>query len=478
MRMTIPKLRTWHLLGIVAASAAFFSVMQFRWTVEDRRYALMRQLRSWDGAERAKAALGLAAGPPHERRAIAPLTEMLFDPDARARAAAARALLEIVGGDRRQAASAGAFHLSGGEDEIESEIGRVKAAIASVLGDRDPDARRAMAYALTYLGAEPGVVLPTLLELAKGPDAMARAEVVNCLGQYARQNEPALGAVLAALDDADYYVRVCAVNSLAYTLVYHSMKPDLAPEPLRGRIKDALVAAADDEHPRVRDSVVRALGGFSSRAKVEIPRVIKALSDRDAEVRLAAATYLNWGRPGRRSPALIPALSRTLADPDARVRRWSATTLGALGLDGETALPALRASTNDPEQVVRDQAAQAISSIEKAALTFRSRTLPEAIAELDNADPIVRSLAASRLGDLGPRAAEAVPALVRGLGDREADVRRAAAGALSQLGPGAAVAVPTLAGLETSDVDERVRQAATLSRSILLREEGRPKTAP
>jgi hypothetical protein len=26
MRLTIPKLRTWHLMGIVAASAAFISV--------------------------------------------------------------------------------------------------------------------------------------------------------------------------------------------------------------------------------------------------------------------------------------------------------------------------------------------------------------------------------------------------------------------------------------------------------------------
>jgi hypothetical protein len=45
MRLTIPKLRTWHLLGIVAASAMFFSVMQFRWSVEDPGYALIRRLR-------------------------------------------------------------------------------------------------------------------------------------------------------------------------------------------------------------------------------------------------------------------------------------------------------------------------------------------------------------------------------------------------------------------------------------------------
>jgi hypothetical protein len=59
MRLTIPKLRTWHLMGIVAASAALFSIMQFRWSVEDPGYALIRRLRSLDAVERAKAADGL-----------------------------------------------------------------------------------------------------------------------------------------------------------------------------------------------------------------------------------------------------------------------------------------------------------------------------------------------------------------------------------------------------------------------------------
>jgi HEAT repeat protein len=472
MRLTIPKLRMWHLLGFVAASAAFFSVMQFRWSVEDPGYALVRQLRSPDAAQRAQAAGRLSQVRPYERRAIAPLTEMLFDPDALARASAARALLGIVGGARRQAAAAGVHHLVGGEDGIESEIGTVKAALASALGDRDPGARLAIAHALTYLDGEPGVVIPSLLELARGRDAPTRAEAVGCLGQFARQSEPAREAVFAALGDADFTVRWSSVNSLACALAYRSMKPDLAPEPLLGRIKAALVAAADDENALVRAPAVRALGGLSSQTRVEIPRVIEALEDQDAEVRLAAALFLSWRRPGKRSPALIPALGRALTDSDARVRQWSASTLGRLGLDGEAALPSLRASADDPEEAVRERVAKAIAAIEKAAVDFRSHTLPDAIAELGDADPIVRALAASRLEDLGPRASEAVPALVRCLADREADVRRAAAGALGQLGPKAAVAIPTLAALAESDVDERVRQAAALSRSILLREGG------
>src|SRR5271166_1243241 len=103
MRLTIPKLRTWHFMGIVAASAAFFSVMQFRWSVEDPAYALIRRLRSLDAAERVKAAGGLGSLRPKDRRAIAPLTEMPFDPDSRARASAAGALRYIVPQDDAEA---------------------------------------------------------------------------------------------------------------------------------------------------------------------------------------------------------------------------------------------------------------------------------------------------------------------------------------------------------------------------------------
>jgi HEAT repeat protein len=274
MRLTIPKLRTWHLLGIVAASAIFFSVMQFRWSVEDPGYALIRRLRSLDAAERAKAAGGLGSLRPMDRRAIAPLTEMLFDSDSSVRAWAARALNYVVPQD-------------------DAEAGTVKAALTSTLVDRDPAARRAIAVSLAHFQPEPGVVVPALLEFIRDANPEARGEV-----------------------------------------------------------------------------------------------------------------------------------------------------------------------------------------IEKSVLTFRSTTLPQAIAELDNADPIIRALAAGRIEDLGSRASDAVPILVRCLADRDADVRRAAAGALGQLGPRASVAIPTLASLAESDLDERVRQAATLSRSILLQQDAGSSASP
>jgi HEAT repeat protein len=455
MRLTIPKLRTWHLMGIVAASAAFFSVMQFRWSVEDPGYALIRRLRSMDAAERVIAAGGLGSLRPQDRRAIAPLIEMLFDRDSGARASAARALTFIVPQD-------------------DAEAGTVKAALTSALVDRDRAARRAIAVTLAHFQPEPEVVVPTLIESIEDASPEVRGEVIGCLGMYARRDKAALAAVFAALGDPAYEVRLRAVSALSWC----AEVPKLAPQPLLETIMKALMVAAGDKSAFVRAAAVRTLGRIAHKTKIEIPRVIEALGDPDSKVRLAAACFLGWRGPGKRSPTLIPALGRTLADSDAEVREWSAKTLGYLGLDAEAALPALRARANDPEMGVREQAAQAISAIEKSALTFRSTTLPQAMADLGDADPNIRALAAGRIGALGSRASDAVPGLIRSLADREADVRQAAAGALGQLGPRASVAIPTLAILAESDRDERVRRAATLSRSILLQQDAGQSPAP
>jgi HEAT repeat protein len=457
MRLTIPKLRMWHLLGLVAASAAFFSVMQFRWTVEDDGYALLRRLRSADAIERTKGAYGLSRLRPREHRAIAPLTEMLFDTDAKARAAAAEALDQIMGSnDRRKS------------EFDEAEIGPVKAALASALGDRDPVARLAIARALGSLGTEPKVIVPTLLEFAKDTDPQTRRDAVGILGPYVRRSELAMAAVLDAIDDADSQVRWCALNGLAF----HAVVPNVVAEPLLGRIKDAIASRAGDTDQDVRQSAVSALVRIGWRTKTEDPRIIRFLSDPDLQVRLSAWDSLTRFQPSKRSPEFVPAIERILKDPDASLRQTAALKLGRFGLQAESALPSLRASLDDPDHTVRLAAADSIEAIEKDIQKFRSETLPPIITELTDADPIVRALAASRIEDFGLRASDAVPALVRCLSDREADVRRASASALGQLGPGAAIAVPSLTNLVESDSDERVRQTATISRAILLRGNG------
>jgi HEAT repeat protein len=459
--MDIPKIRTWHLLGIIAATAAYIAVFQFRWTVEDEGYATIRRLRSLDAAARVKAANDLRSLRPIERRAISPVTEMLFDSEPIVRVAAAEALLYLINSD--------------GVNPVEDEavVGPVKAALASALGDPDLTARLAIADTLARLRAEPKVIVPTLLEFATSRDGRTHGNAVTLLGLYLQKSEPALAAVLAALNDPDPVVRQLAIQSLGQGAIF----PKPVPEPIMERIKTAILGMSGDPAQPVRLGAIGMLTRIAQRTSTEDSRVIRFLDDPDVQVRLAACSYHNWWSvPTKRASEFVPAYERTLKDPDAAVRSVSAYALSRFGIRAESSLPALRGMLDNPDKNDdRNAITSAIATIEAEVRKFREETLPATIAELADADPMTRALAAGRLEEFGPMASKAVPDLVRCLGDREADVRRASASALGQLGPDAAVAIPKLAELAKSDDDQRVRQAATISQAILSKPDDRAR---
>ncbi len=72
------------------------------------------------------------------------------------------------------------------------------------------------------------------------------------------------------------------------------------------------------------------------------------------------------------------------------------------------------------------------------------RRRQEQVQLLQSTDPAVRKSAAQALWKMGPRAKEAIPALIEALGDREPEVRGLAARALGQMGAEAKDAAPAL----------------------------------
>ncbi|HYT61141.1 MAG TPA: HEAT repeat domain-containing protein [Haliangiales bacterium] len=84
------------------------------------------------------------------------------------------------------------------------------------------------------------------------------------------------------------------------------------------------------------------------------------------------------------------------------------------------------------------------------------------LARRESQIPRVRIAAAQVLGDLGPAARNAAPALVEALRDRDPTLRRNAAFALGKIGAKPALAVPALAGV-LSDRNEEVRMYAAIA---------------
>ncbi|HKI37754.1 MAG TPA: HEAT repeat domain-containing protein [Gemmataceae bacterium] len=184
----------------------------------------------------------------------------------------------------------------------------------------------------------------------------------------------------------------------------------------------------------------------------DVTKLVADLKSNDSDVRRAAAKGLAEMGPDAKpaAPALITALKN---DKDLFVRRFAAQALGEVEADPKTAVPALSAVLKEEDK--KELVEAAVTSLGKMG----QPAVPPLIDALKNkaaapnkdkkkgpapADPtaFVRTKAAEALGNIGPKAKAAVPALTDAL--RDANVRTEAAIALGNIGPDAKDAVPAL----------------------------------
>jgi len=140
-----------------------------------------------------------------------------------------------------------------------------------------------------------------------------------------------------------------------------------------------------------------------------------------------------WGRKA------VPGLIARLRDANPYVRSEACQELSSLGFEGQEAVAVLITALNeDPVNWVRFAAAEALGKIGPAA----EASVPDLIRALQEDRLGVPREAATALGRLG--AVQAIPALVAGLEHEDRDVQVASAAALGEIGPAAAQAVPAL----------------------------------
>jgi hypothetical protein len=153
-----------------------------------------------------------------------------------------------------------------------------------------------------------------------------------------------------------------------------------------------------------------------------------------------------WGRVGPSLAAAVRRLLGLLKDPNRDVRLQAAAALGDLGGQAHLVLPALRAALKeaalkDGDAAVRNAAAHAVLQVGPQPAS----EIAGLIASLKDDLDVVRFNAAIALGDLGPEAREAVPALTHAhLRDPDAAVRVEAAVALWKIDRKAASVVAVL----------------------------------
>lgn len=181
------------------------------------------------------------------------------------------------------------------------------------------------------------------------------------------------------------------------------------------------------------DAVVRGRVGiimaYLARESPELlPLALSALKDPDRHVRRETMDMLVEGNFTQ--PEILDAYMERLADSDESVRAKACRGLGKMGDKAAKAVPQLMKALEDKDMMVRVYAARALYAVDPKTTPSVVDVLAKGLADSNN---FVRSAAAEGLGQLGPAASSALPALRRALADEWSDVRKEAANAIAKI---------------------------------------------
>lgn len=314
---------------------------------------------------------------------------------------------------------------------------------AEELGNMGPFARRAVpALAATLTSKDPALKYEVLVALSSvGPLAAEAAEsvaaqldsellpirvtVLDTLRRIGTIPESAVPQIETLAGDANQAVVVAAVRCLI-TLEREDSTVVTASVP-------ALISSLSNERRSVRNAAASALVEIGSSV---VPALATAFASDQPVVRLKACEVAR--RLGVDASPLIPNLIDRLQDEDELVVRSAATALGSVRSDAHVVLPALTKLLSADSLAVRADVVSAIGEFSELA----GETVVVVCKMVENDDSaIVRAAAAETLGRIGGGSEQAAQSLVRAIEDVHGGVTVQAANALSQLG---AKAVPVL----------------------------------
>jgi tetratricopeptide (TPR) repeat protein len=265
-----------------------------------------------------------------------------------------------------------------------------------------------------------------------------------CIGHAPTQDLGFFGRGFARLKKADYDSAIADLSEAIrlgpdnpYSYYYRSLcYCGKGHRTLEGAdLKKALGLGAQIDHAPGGDGI-----GSPDEVVMAFLAALREMSlhDLDAPVRALAARSVT--QLDALAPADIPALLEALRHDQPAIRFGAAHTLGDLGEAGRPALDSLKHALLDRDLGVRVQVARAMWLIDRQTAV----TIPILTEALTAQDEVLRWMAADCLGDIGPSAAAAVPALQSALqGNFEiAHVRTGLTIALDRIQPKAMEAAP------------------------------------
>jgi RNA polymerase sigma factor (sigma-70 family) len=238
----------------------------------------------------------------------------------------------------------------------------------------------------------------------------------------------------------------------------------------RGKPATYWVKALRDRDPKFRQEALAALGAIAEVDRSLIPTIMASLRDTDDEVRDTASVQL----AGRVGDAALPLLIAALKDDRQEYRTWVMFTISRFGADARPAVPALTALLKSSKKTDRIVAAEVLGLIGPPADT----AVPALTELLKDRTKLECYVAATALGRIGPAAKDAVPLLIdllpdtverrfpydRSLGQQYLSNYQCvpaglAATALGEIGPAAKAALPALKAVRDQRAIEAARDA-------------------
>jgi HEAT repeat protein len=298
------------------------------------------------------------------------------------------------------------------------------------------------AYILAGIG-EPAV--PALRDTLKNGGRTARVLALVALLKMEERGAEAVPEVAALLEGKDQTLHETVFKTL------RAMGPRAVP---------ALMNALRSQNAEVRGEAAEALGGLVEEAPEALPALADLfLNDSESQVRFQAGYALRKGA-AQAGEDVIHLLTKGLSSPRLDVRNGAAEALGVVGARARASAPRLRELLRDPNEYTRSHAAIALSQMGQH-VTEATSVLVKDFSVLRYEDEKWKALEIAAGSDV-----TVVPSLVKALTDKDNDEvdKSHAVEVLGNIGPGAEEAVPALAAVAMTDDDLRDEAADALAK--------------
>ena len=370
--------------------------------------------------------------------------------------------------------------------EVGADAADAVPAVTKLLGNKaEPELRLEAAMTLGRIGEASASAVPTLIPMLEDTEKGVRHAVVFALGKIGPAAKPAVPELRDNLDSDDTFSRTVSawalariypdkplVKERAAIFLVEMLKDDeqavrqiaakalldldpgpeimvpafagLIEHPDEDVINDALdaVAAIGADavpglgralaYPKIRMRVAEILQRIGAAAAPAVPQLIKAFEEEErTEVRREILYAI-----AQIGPAAVDAVQigiKGTDDEDEDTRYAAFFALGKIGPAAMAAKDALKEHLGNEDWYYSASAAWALSRIDEDDPEVVEKAIPLFMKALESKQPFVRHEACDSLAEMGPLAAEALPALEKAALDKNTNVAEAAKAAIKAI---------------------------------------------